>query len=167
MKISRLLKEMQRRRTHIAVVVDEFGGTSGLVTLEDCLEEIVGEIQDEADAEAAPVKVVAPGVWLADGGVALHDLEAFLNERPAGEEGEGHAGEEIRFPEQGDYETLGGFVTAVEGRVPPVGSLVAWDGLTFTVRAGDERRVAKVEIARRAAPAPDAGPEEARRAGGA
>jgi CBS domain containing-hemolysin-like protein len=168
MKISRLLKEMQRRRTHLAIVVDEFGGTSGLVTLEDCLEEIVGEIQDEADAEAAPVKVIAPGVWLADGGVALHDLEAFLNERPAGEEGEGHGREEIRFPEQGDYETLGGFVTAVEGRVPPVGSLVAWDGLTFTVRAGDERRVSKVEIARRAeAPPGEAPPGEARRAGGA
>jgi putative hemolysin len=150
MKISRLLKEMQRRRTHLAIVVDEFGGTSGLVTLEDCIEEIVGEIQDEADAESAPVKAIAPGVWLADGGIALHDLEAFLNERPAGEAGaDADPHPEIRFPEEGDYETLGGFVTAVEGRVPPVGSLVAWDGLTFTVRAGDERRVAKVEIARR------------------
>jgi CBS domain containing-hemolysin-like protein len=149
MKISRLLKEMQRRRTHLAIVVDEFGGTSGLVTLEDCLEEIVGEIQDEADVESAPVKVLAEGVWLADGAVPLHDLEAFLNEGRGGE-GEGAPRlPEIRFPEEGDYETLGGFVTATAGRVPPVGALVAWDGLTFTVRAGDERRVAKVEIARR------------------
>jgi CBS domain containing-hemolysin-like protein len=150
MKISRLLKEMQRRRTHLAIVVDEFGGTSGLVTLEDCLEEIVGEIQDEADAESAPVKLVAEGLWLADGAVPLHDLEAFLNEGRAGE-GEGAApAPAIRFPEEGDYETLGGFVTATAGRVPPVGAIVAWDGLTFTVRAGDERRVSKVEIARRA-----------------
>jgi putative hemolysin len=151
MKISRLLKEMQRRRTHLAIVVDEFGGTSGLVTLEDCIEEIVGEIQDEADAEAAPVKLVAPGVWLADGSVALHELQAILNDagEPAGEAAEAaEAPTEVRFPEEGDYETLGGFLTATAGRVPPVGSLVAWDGLTFTVRAGDERRVLKVEIAR-------------------
>jgi CBS domain containing-hemolysin-like protein len=131
-------------------VVDEFGGTSGLVTLEDCLEEIVGEIQDEADVEQAPVKALADGVWLADGAVPLHDLEAFLNEGRAGD-GEGaRQPAELRFPDGGDYETLGGFVTATAGRVPPVGAIVTWDGLTFTVRAGDERRVAKVEIARRA-----------------
>jgi CBS domain containing-hemolysin-like protein len=169
MKISRLLKEMQRRRTHIAIVVDEFGGTSGLVTLEDCLEEIVGEIQDEADVESAPVKALAEGVWLADGAVPLHDLETFLNDgRGGGEEG-APPPPEIRFPEEGDYETLGGFVTATAGRVPPVGAIVIWDGLTFTVRAGDERRVAKVEIARRA-PAPEppgsAGAEARTAAGG-
>ncbi len=153
MKISRLLKEMQRRKTHLAVVVDEFGGTSGIVTLEDVIEEIVGEIQDEADVETAPVKAVSPGVWLADGAVPLHDLESVLNEPPAEAGGDGAAAErppEIRFPEQADYETLGGFVTAQAGRVPPVGATVDWDGLTFTVRGGDERRVTKVEIARRA-----------------
>jgi CBS domain containing-hemolysin-like protein len=161
MKISRLLKEMQRRRSHLAIVVDEFGGTSGVVTLEDCIEEIVGEIQDEADAEAAPVKVIAPGVWLADGGVPLHDLEAFLNEGAGEPAVEGvERPPEIRFPENGDYETLGGFVTSTAGRVPAVGSLVTWDGLTFTVRAGDERRVSKVEIQRRA----EAEAGEARRA---
>ncbi len=165
MKISRLLKEMQRRRTHLAVVVDEFGGTSGLVTLEDVIEEIVGEIQDEGDVEAAPVKAIAPGVWLAEAGIPVHDLEAYLNERL--EEAATAAGEErppeVRFPEEGDYETLGGFVTATAGRVPAVGAIVAWDGLTFTVRAGDERRVARVEIARRAAP-PEAPAEPTARA---
>ncbi|HEX9053208.1 MAG TPA: hemolysin family protein [Anaeromyxobacter sp.] len=159
MKISRLLKEMQRRKTHLAVVVDEFGGTSGIVTLEDVIEEIVGEIQDEADVETAPVKALSPGVWLADGAVPLHDLEAVLNDAPeaAGNGAPAEERPEIRFPEQVDYETLGGFVTAQAGRVPQVGATVAWDGLTFTVRAGDERRVTKVEIARRAAAPAQAG----------
>jgi putative hemolysin len=157
MKISRLLKEMQRRKTHLAVVVDEFGGTSGIVTLEDVIEEIVGEIQDEADVETAPVKAIAPGVWLADGAVPLHDLEGILNDAAGGGALPERARPEIRFPEQGDYETLGGFVTARAGRVPVVGALVSWDGLDFTVRAGDERRVTRVEIAvRDASPAPEA-----------
>jgi CBS domain containing-hemolysin-like protein len=151
MKISRLLKEMQRRKTHLAVVVDEFGGTSGLVTLEDVLEEIVGEIQDEADAEAAPIRPVADGIWLAEATIPIHDLEEYLNHEVEGlAEDREHR---IRFPEEGDFETLGGFLTATAGRVPQVGALVAWEGLTFTVRAGDERRVARVEIARRAAAA--------------
>jgi putative hemolysin len=147
MKISRLLKEMQKRKTHLAVVVDEFGGTSGLATLEDVIEEIVGEIQDEGDVEAAPVREVTPGVYLAEASVPLRELEEFLNERAEGDPEE--PDHEVRFPEEGDYETLGGFVTATAGRVPPTGSLIAWDGLTFTVRAGDERRVTRVEIARR------------------
>jgi CBS domain containing-hemolysin-like protein len=167
MKISRLLKEMQRRRTHLAVVVDEFGGTSGLVTLEDVIEEIVGEIQDEGDVEAAPVKAIGAGAWLAEASIPLHDLEAYLNERL--EESAAATGEEppeVRFPEEGDYETLGGFVTATAGKVPPVGAVLSWDGLVLTVRGGDERRVTRVEIARRAAssaPAPvEAAPALAR-----
>jgi CBS domain containing-hemolysin-like protein len=161
MKISRLLKEMQRRKTHIAIVVDEFGGTSGLVTLEDVVEEIVGEIQDEADVESSPVKSLSEGVWLADASVPLHDLEAVLNERPeGGARGDADARAlEVKFPEEGDFETLGGFVTANAGRVPPVGAVIAWDGLTFVVRAGDERRVTRVEIAR--ATVPDAGASRA------
>jgi CBS domain containing-hemolysin-like protein len=149
MKISRLLKEMQRRHVHLAIVVDEFGGTSGIVTLEDVLEEIVGEIQDEGDAEAAPVKDLGEGVWLAEATIPLHDLEEYLNgqEAPAGATARDQPCE-IHFPEEGDYETLGGFVTATAGRVPPVGSVITWDGLAFTVRGGDERRVTRVEIAR-------------------
>jgi CBS domain containing-hemolysin-like protein len=146
MKVSRLLKEMQRRKTHLAVVVDEFGGTSGVVTLEDVLEEIVGEIQDEGDAEAAPVKSVGAGIWLADATVPLRELEEYLDRETGVEPGSAPA---IHFPEEGDYETLGGFVTATAGRVPPVGAHVDRDGFRFTVRGADERRVTRVEIARR------------------
>jgi putative hemolysin len=158
MKISRLLKEMQKRKTHLAVVVDEFGGTSGLATLEDVIEEIVGEIQDEADVEAAPIKPIGEGLYLVDATIPIHDLEEYLNHQVEGlAEDKEHA---IRFPDEGDYETLGGFVTATAGRVPPVGALIDWKGLTFTVRAGDERRVTRVEIAHQAAarapvPAPE------------
>ncbi len=134
MKVSRLLTEMQRRRTHLAIVVDEFGGTSGIVTLEDVVEEIVGEIHDESDVEEKRLKVLSDGVVLADAQVSIRDLEEHLG---------------IDFPEGGDYETLGGFLTATAGRVPPTGSLVVWGGLTFTVKAADDRRVQKVEIARK------------------
>ena len=136
MKVSRLLTEMQRRKTHLAVVVDEFGGTSGIVTLEDVVEEIVGEIHDESDVEEKKLKVLSDGVVLADAQVSIRDLEQHLG---------------VEFPEDGDYETLGGFLTATAGRVPPSGSLVVWGGLTFTVKLADERRVLKVEIARKPA----------------
>lgn len=136
MKVSRLLTEMQRRKTHLAFVVDEFGGTSGIVTLEDVVEEIVGEIHDESDIEDKKLKVLSDGVILADAQVSIRDLEEHLD---------------VEFPEGGDYETLGGFLTATAGRVPPAGSLVVWGGLTFTVKAADDRRVQKVEIARKPA----------------
>ncbi len=134
MKVSKLLKEMQRRKTHLAIVVDEFGGTSGIVTLEDVVEEIVGEIHDESDVEEKRIKVLSDGLVLADGSVPLRELEDHLG---------------VDFPEGGDYETLGGFLTATAGRVPPAGSLVVWGGLTFTVKQADDRRVLKVEIARK------------------
>jgi putative hemolysin len=136
MKVSRLLTEMQRRKTHLAVVVDEFGGTSGIVTLEDVVEEIVGEIHDESDVEEKRLKVLADGVVLADAAIPIRELEEHLG---------------VEFPPDGDYETLGGFLTATAGRVPPTGSLVVWGGLTFTVKLADERRVQKVEIARKPA----------------
>jgi putative hemolysin len=136
MKVSRLLTEMQRRKTHLAVVVDEFGGTSGIVTLEDVVEEIVGEIHDESDIEEKKLRVLSDGVIVADAQVSIRDLEQHLG---------------VEFPEGGDYETLGGFLTATAGRVPPAGSLVVWGGLSFTVKAADERRVHRVEIARKPA----------------
>ena len=133
MKISRLLREFQKRKTHLAVVVDEFGGTSGVVSLEDVVEEIVGEIQDETDVEEKALKALADGRFLADGAAPLRECEQILG---------------VEFPEEGDYETLGGFLTAMSGKVPAAGSVVAWGQLTFHIRAADERRVTKVEISR-------------------
>jgi len=111
MKISRLLKEFQRRQIHIAIVVDEFGGTSGLVTLEDVVEEIVGEIQDESDVAEGPVKTIGEGVYLADGSAPIRDLTELLG---------------VDFPDTGEYETLGGFLveTASLGSVWVTGASV-------------------------------------------
>src|SRR5260370_5805119 len=125
MNVSRLLTEMQRRKTHLAIVVDEFGGTSGLVPLEDVVEEIVGEIHDESDIEDKKLKVLSDGVVLADAQVSIRDLESHLG---------------VEFPEGGDYETLGGFLTATAGRVPPTDSLVVFGGRSLTLTAARYKR---------------------------
>jgi CBS domain containing-hemolysin-like protein len=139
MKISRLLREFQKSHMHLAVVVDEFGGTSGVVSLEDVVEEIVGEIQDETDFEERSIKALADGRFVADGTAPLREVEQALS---------------VEFPEDGDYETLGGFLTSRSGKVPPTGAQVVWKGLTFTIRLADDRRVSKVEISK---PKPEGG----------
>ncbi|MBK7972977.1 MAG: HlyC/CorC family transporter [Deltaproteobacteria bacterium] len=133
MPIANLLKEFQRRKTHMAIVVDEFGGTSGIVTLENVIEEIVGEIQDEHDEEEAQFRVLPDGHVLADGRLSIYDLGEKLG---------------TEFPETGSYETLGGFLIAQAGRLPTSGTQVRWDGFEFHVREADERRVKRVEIVR-------------------
>lgn len=145
MKISRLLREFQKRKVHLAIVVDEFGGTAGVVALEDVVEEIVGEIQDELDVEEGRVKLLPDGSWIADASITLRDLEDHLG---------------VDFPDELDFDSLGGFVVATAGKVPPVGSVVMWDGLRFTVRQGDERHVSRVEIARVEPVAADAGNDD-------
>ncbi len=148
MRISHLLAEFQRRGLQIAVVVDEFGGTSGIVTLEDVVEEIVGDIRDEDDEVEQPIRVLADGLFLAEGGVSIRDAEEFLEEALPLARGEDHADndDDFEFPEDGDYDTLGGFITAMAGRVPHQGETVRYGGLIFTVRAADEKRVLKVEL---------------------
>src|SRR5690606_13877060 len=140
MRISDLLTEFQRRNLQLAVVVDEFGGTAGLVTLEDVVEEIVGEIRDESDREEqAPIRLLADGLIQAEGRVSIRDLEDFVEE---------HLEDwDLEFPEDGDYETVGGFVTSMVGHVPKPGETLRHGDFVFTVRAADQRRGARVEIA--------------------
>ncbi len=126
-----ILREMRARRLHMAVVSDEFGGTSGLVTLEDVIEEIVGEINDEHDVDdGAKIRDIGEGKLVADAAVPLTEISARL----------GHEFDD------GDSESLGGLLVHRAGRVPEVGDKLTLDGFTFIVREADETRVVKVEI---------------------
>jgi magnesium and cobalt transporter len=127
------LQEFQRGPSHLAVVVDEFGGTAGLVTLEDVLEQIVGEIQDEYDLEEMePIVEVGPGQWQVRGGVALAELEGRLD---------------YDF-ERDDVDTVGGLVLAVLGHVPRLGETAALSEFTLTVDQVIRRRVGLVTVTR-------------------
>jgi len=128
-----LQKDFQQRRTHMAIVVDEYGGTSGLVTLEDVIEEIVGEIQDEFDREPPNVEETPQGLVF-DGLMLVDDVAERLG---------------VKLAETADVSTLGGFVTAQVGRMPRPGDRVAVEGYDLSVAEVKGRRVTKVLAARR------------------
>ncbi len=131
-----VLHEMRARRQHMAVVTDEFGGTSGVVTLEDILEEIVGDIHDEHDTDAdSQILKIAEGRYVADAAVPLSDLEPYIG---------------MVLPAEGEFESLGGLIVERSGRVPEVGTEVKIDGYTLIVREADETRVVRVEIVKKA-----------------
>ena len=134
MQISELLKEFQRRKTHLAIVVDEYGGTAGVVTLEDIIEEIVGDIQDEYDVDEKQFRVLADNKVIADGRANLWELEQALA---------------VEFPEDGDYETLAGFLVSRAGYLPRAGTVISWGSLRFTIKEANEKRIGTVEIERR------------------
>ena len=131
MKISELLREFQRRKTHLAIVVDEYGGTAGVVTLEDIIEEIVGEIQDEYDVEEKQFRVLSDNKLIADGRVSIWDIEEALG---------------VEFPNDADYETLAGFLLSRTGALPETGTVITWKLLRFTIKEANEKRVGMVEI---------------------
>ncbi len=134
-KIGDLLRQMQVKRIHLAVVVDEFGGTAGIVTLEDILEEIVGDIHDEHDSDEPRVTEIAPGRYLVDASLSVDDLrEALSVELPEGD---------------GAYRSVGGMVVEVAGRVPAENETVTIGELDIIVRDADRRRVRHVEVVRR------------------
>lgn len=127
-----LLRELQRRRIHIAIVVDEYGGTAGLVTLEDLIEEIVGDIRDEYDEDEQLIRVVNRSTVIANGVVRLDELAEEMDVALESE----------------DVETLGGYLMEVFGRIPSEGEKAERAGLEFTVESVEEQRVKRVRIVR-------------------
>ncbi len=137
-KASDLLPDLQQRRVHMAIVVDEYGGMAGLVTIEDLLEEIVGEIQDEYDTEEPFVEFVSDEEYIFDARVDLDDLNRLMS---------------VNLPTE-DTDTLGGFIYTDLGKVPAVGDQVMFDNLDFTVESVTGRRIKKVRVRRRPPPEP-------------
>jgi magnesium and cobalt transporter len=131
-----LLVQMRQARTHIAMVIDEFGGIDGLVTIEDLIEEIVGEIEDEHDVDVAPVLIERPdGSVIADARIPIEALEEQhgIQLRPAGD--------------QEAVDTLGGLVFTLAGRVPKRGEVIAHpDGIEFEVLDADPRRIKRLRV---------------------
>ena len=133
-QVSHLLKEMQKRRMPIALVVDEYGGVEGLVTIEDVIEEIVGEIQDETDREHRPVQRLRDGSYLVDASMSIHDLADQY---------------QLPFPESSEYETLAGFVLSQLQQIPHGGEIVTYQDWRLTIVDMDGRRIARVKVERR------------------
>jgi CBS domain containing-hemolysin-like protein len=150
MPASELLALMRSRRTHMALVIDEFGGTDGLVTLEDLLEMLVGDISDEHDLDSdqgyEPIAEDPLG-WIADGRAPLEELEAAMGE-----------GVDLAPPDlDEEIDTVAGLVNALAGRVPQSGEQIDHPGgYLIEVLAADPRRVARVRVRRPASPAQDA-----------
>jgi CBS domain containing-hemolysin-like protein len=133
-RVSELLKEMQRRQAQMAIVVDEYGGTAGLVSVEDLLEEIVGEIRDEYDVESETVVAEEDGSFVFSGKVNVDEVRDRL-------------GVEI---EREGFETVGGFLLSYLGRMPYVGEIIEVGGLQFEVLEVERRRITKVRARRQA-----------------
>ncbi len=126
-----LLKEFKVRRVHMAVAVDEYGGTSGIITIEDILEEIVGEIQDEHDpVEQSGISRLDDGSYILDARSHIEDVEDELN---------------VQLP-RGEYDTLGGFLSHLMGHVPVQGEQGRYETLLFTVEEADARKVSTIRV---------------------
>jgi putative hemolysin len=131
-KVSELLREFQSEHLQIAVVVDEYGGTAGIITTEDIIEEIVGEIADEHEDEEATVVDLGDGSFLVSGLLRVEDLEETLDAKLAGE----------------DYETVAGMIFTTLGRVPATGTVIPKNGYLFEIERADRRRIYRVKVSK-------------------
>jgi putative hemolysin len=134
-KINDLLKEFQIKKIHMAVVIDEYGGTSGIVTLEDILEEIVGEIGDEGDDDPVLYRLIDENTYMFDGKVLLNDFYRIYNL-------EDDYFEEVR----GESETLAGLILELTGEIPQNGREITEAGFTFRIESADKRRIREIRV---------------------
>ena len=129
--IDDLMEEFKSRKTSIAIVVDEWGGTEGLVTLEDVVEEVIGEIRDPYDKEESDVLTQPDGSFIVEGSTTIYDLEEETD---------------IEFPEERDYDTLAGFILDILTDIPKAGEQVEFNNMVFTVQTVENNRIGKVRI---------------------
>ena len=129
--IDDLMEEFKLRKTSIAIVVDEWGGTEGLVTLEDVVEEVMGEIRDPYDQEESNVLKQSDGSFIVEGSITIYDLEEETD---------------IEFPEDRDYDTLGGFILDILTDIPQKGEQVEFNDMVFTVQTVENNRIGKIKI---------------------
>jgi CBS domain containing-hemolysin-like protein len=130
-QIGNLLKELQKNKVHMAIVVDEYGGVEGLITMEDILEEIVGEIQDEYDVESQAVEPEKSGVYLVNPMISIEDFNNRFN---------------LNIPEDPDYQTLSGFLQKVTGHIPEIYERIDYKGIIFTVTKKMGNRIMQVRV---------------------
>jgi len=132
MKILDLLRDFRKNKNHMAIVLDEYGGTAGLITIEDILEEIVGEIEDEYDLPTEePLKLLDDGSADVDAKVHIDDLNDALN---------------IRLDDTGDFDTIGGFVFSTLGKIPDPGESFVHGNIRFTVTEASDRRINRIHV---------------------
>ncbi len=136
-QVSHLLQEFRTKQMHLAIVVDEYGGTEGVVTIEDILEEIVGEIADEYDLDEDTLYTAAPGseqAWIVDARMSILDAEDAFH---------------IQIPQEGDYDTIGGYIFQRVGSIPQKGLKIHHDDFTIEILSSTERSIEKVKISPR------------------
>jgi putative hemolysin len=135
-KVNELLREMQREKQHMRIVIDEYGGVAGLVTIEDLLEELVGSIRDEHEEEDEDEAVIREpdGSWAVPGNLDLEQLEELMGE--------------VELPEDYDATTVAGLVSEAAGRIPQAGEVIEVSGLRFEVLASTDRRIDRLRVSR-------------------